>query len=202
MLAHKVDGEHPARKLERWAEARDPTPPKTAATNGSTLMHSQIPDPWCKLKGNCTFAAQVATIGNEMAEENPGVEPEGEEEMGPSADEEVEALGRVKEADQSVKYIAHFTTAVELYQRKNKNCFGCGSPDHFVWGCPKDVSRPTQKVYLNTKEGMAKKGGWAPHKPAAAQSTSQHKVPQAWGHEGRLHSWTQTHSLIAVGLKT
>ena len=52
MLAHKVDGEHPAsysdlplavQKLERRAEARDPLPPKAAATNGSTTTHSQMP---------------------------------------------------------------------------------------------------------------------------------------------------------------
>ena len=52
MLAHKVDGEHPASysdlllatwKLERWAEARDPLSPKMAATNGSDMMHSQMP---------------------------------------------------------------------------------------------------------------------------------------------------------------
>ena len=52
MLAHKVDGEHPVsysdlllatQKLERWAEARDPLPPKTAVTSGSNMMHTQTP---------------------------------------------------------------------------------------------------------------------------------------------------------------
>ena len=47
MLAHKVDGEHPASysnvllaawKLERWAEAIDPPPPKTAVTSGLNMM--------------------------------------------------------------------------------------------------------------------------------------------------------------------
>ena len=214
MLAHKLDGEHPASysdlllaawKLERQAEVRDPLPPKTAMTNGSTRMHSQTPGnlfPLCKLKGNCRFATHVATIGNDVAEEDPGVEPEGEEETESSADEEVETLGEVKEVDQPIENIADFAKAVELYQKENKNCFRCGSPDHFIQDCLKDVSRPTQKVYLNMKEGMAKKRGWAPHKLAAPQRASLAKMPQAWGHHERFASWTETHSLIAVGLKT
>ena len=60
---------------------------------------------------------------------------------------------RVEEADQSIEYIAHFAKAVELYQKKNKNCFGCGSPNHFVCDCPKDVSRPTQKVFKHRGDG-------------------------------------------------
>ena len=60
------------------------------------------------------------------------MEPEEEEEMEPPADEEVGASGKVKEADQSVEYITYLMNAVELYQKKNKNCFGCGSPDYFV----------------------------------------------------------------------
>ena len=57
-------------------------------------MHSQMQEnlfPSCQLKGNCTFAAQAVTIGNDAAEEDPVVEEEGEEETEPSADEEVEA---------------------------------------------------------------------------------------------------------------
>ena len=115
MLVHKVDGNHPAsysnlllakQKLERLAEARDPLPPKTAATNGSTTMHSQMPGnlyPSCMLKGNCTFAAQAATVENDVVEEDLGVESWGQEDMEPSANEEVEILGKVKEADQSVE---------------------------------------------------------------------------------------------------
>ena len=69
MLAYKVDGEHlasysnlllAAQKLERWAEAMNPLPPKMAATSGSNMTHSQMPGNLFsshKLKGNCTFAA-------------------------------------------------------------------------------------------------------------------------------------------------
>ena len=49
---------------------------------------------------------------------DPGVKWRGKKETEPSADEEVEALGEVKEADQSTEYIAHFTKVVELYQKK------------------------------------------------------------------------------------
>ena len=143
-MAHKVDGKHLAsypdlllatQKLERWAEARDPLTSKTAATNRSTVMHSQMLGnlfPPQKLKGNHTFAAQAVTIGNDVAEEDLDVEQEGKEEMEPSTDQEVEALGKVMEADQFIKYITHFAKLVELYQNKNKNCFRCRSPDHVV----------------------------------------------------------------------
>ena len=64
---------------------------------------------------------------------DPDVEQEGEEETKPSADEEVKALGKVKEADQSIEYIACFAKVVELYQKKNKNCSGCGSLNHIAY---------------------------------------------------------------------
>ena len=137
MLAHKVDGEHPAsycdllldgEKLERWAEARDPLPPRMTVTNGSNAMHSQMSGnlfPLHKLKDNCTFAAQAATIGNNVAEEDPGVEQEREEEAEPSDDKEVEASGEVEEADQSIEYISHFT------KRKTGTASGMGAPTTF-----------------------------------------------------------------------
>ena len=69
MLAHKLDGEDQAsysnlllatQKLERQAKARDSLPSEIAATNGSTMMHSQMSGnlfPSHKLKCNHTFAA-------------------------------------------------------------------------------------------------------------------------------------------------
>ena len=171
MLAHKVDGEQPAIysnlllaawKQERHAEASDPLPPKTATTGGSNVTCSQTSGNLflsCKLKGNHTFATWATTVGNNKAEEDPGKKPEGGGETELSADEDVEVLGRIGERDQSVKYIVHFMKAVKLYQRKNRNCFGCGTPEHFICDWPKDTSRSAQKVYLNMKEGMAKKEG-------------------------------------------
>ena len=49
-----------------------------------------------------------------------------------SVDEDVEVLGRVGERNQSMEYIVHFAKVVELYQKKNNNQFGCGSPDHLI----------------------------------------------------------------------
>ena len=69
MLAHKVDGKHPASysdlllaawKLERQAEARDPLLPKTTTTGGSNVTQPQTSGnlfPSRKLKGNHTFTA-------------------------------------------------------------------------------------------------------------------------------------------------
>ena len=95
------------------------------------------------------------------------------------AGEEVEASSRVGETDQSIEYIIHFTKAVELYQKKNRNCIGCNSPDHLIWACPKDLSQSAQKADLNMKKGMAKKGGWAPQKPVATQQASPDETPWA-----------------------
>ena len=85
------------------------------------------------------------------------------------ADKEVEALGGVEETDQPMEYIVHFAKVVKPYQQKNRSCLGCGSPDHLMWNCPKDIIKSAWKVDLNTKERMAKKGNWAPQKSAVAQ---------------------------------
>ena len=37
---------------------------------------------------------------------------------------------------------------------------------------PKDLSKTAQRASLNTKDGMAKKGGWTPQKPVVAQLAS------------------------------
>ena len=83
MLAHKVDGDHPARysdlllavcKLERQNEARDPLLPKTTLTGGLNITCSQTPVnlfPSQKLKDNWTFTAQLATMeGNKVGEDS------------------------------------------------------------------------------------------------------------------------------------
>ena len=159
--------------------------------------------PSCKLKGNCTFTTWTATIRNDDAEEDPGVKYEGEGEMEPSADEDVEASGQVGETDQSVEYMIHFDKAVELYQKKNKNCFRCGSPDHLAWDCPKDVCRSAQKAYLKHEGGDSKEVRLSPpQKPAAAQCASLDKMPWALGYHERLPSWTKTNLLTGVDLKT
>ena len=112
-------------------------------------------------------------------EEDLGVKPEGEEEAESSAGEDVETSSGVGGADQSVGYIVHFANVVEMYQRKIQNCFRCGSPHHLITDCPKDLSKTTQKVCLNAKEGMTKKGSLAPQIPVVTQSVSPDEALQA-----------------------
>ena len=100
------------------------------------------------------------TTGSVEGKADSDVKEEEEGETEPLADKEVEVLGRIEETDQPMEYIICFAKAVELYQQKNRSCFRCRSPDHLMWDCTKD---------LNTKDGMAKKGGWAPQKSAVAQ---------------------------------
>ena len=82
-------------------------------------------------------------------------------------------------ADQPFGYITCFANAVELYQKKNQNCFRCGSPDHLLRDCLKDLSNTAQRVSLNAKEGTVKKGGLATQKPVVAQKTSLDDGPKA-----------------------
>ena len=49
--------------------------------------------------------------------------------------------GEVGEVDPSLGYIMQFTNMVELYQKRNHNCFGCGSPDHLEKDCPKEMGK-------------------------------------------------------------
>ena len=161
MLAHKVDGEHLAgysdlllavQKLERQAEARDPLLPKTTTTGGLNLTCSQTPGnlfPSQKLKGSCTFTWSSTVESNEVKEDL-GMKQKGEEEAKSSAEEDTETSSRVGGVDQ------------ELYLRKNQNCFRCGSPDHLLKDCLKDLSKTTWKASLNMKEGMMNKGCRAP----------------------------------------
>ena len=50
-------------------------------------------------------------------------------------------LGEVGDIDPLLGYIPWFATVVELYQKKNCNCFRCGSPDHLVKDCPKELGK-------------------------------------------------------------
>ena len=202
MLAHKVDGKHPAsysdlllaaQKLERWAEARDPLLPKTTTTRGLNITHSQTSwnlFPSQKLKGNHTFTSESATVENNEAEEDSSIKPEGEEEAGSSAGEDTETSSGLGGADQVVVYIVSVANAVKVYQKKNLNCFWCSSPDHFIKYCPKDLSKTIWKVSLNAEVGTTKKGGWAPQNPVVTQPTSPDEAPWVWRHLRKLLSWT------------
>ena len=157
ILAYKVDGKHPisysdlilaAWKLERWAEPRDSLLLKTTTTGGLNVTWPQTLAnlfPSRKLKGNHTFTAQSAIVESIKAQVDLSIKPEGEEETECSHEEDPEILRGIGGADQLVGYIIHFTNVVKLYQSKNWNCFRCGSPDHFVGDCLKDLSKTIQK---------------------------------------------------------
>ena len=84
-----------------------------------------------KLKGNHTFTAQSAIVESIGTEEDLSVKPEGEEEA-ESSDEDLETLSGIGGAYQPVGYIVCFANVVKLHQRKNGNCFRCGSSDHLM----------------------------------------------------------------------
>ena len=165
MLAHKVDGENPvtyskllltAWKLERWVEVRNPLFPKTPTTRNSNVSHSHSQGnlfPSQKLKGNHTFTAWPAAIEDHKTEEDSGPKPDREKEYEGTT-------GDVGDVNPSLGHITQFANVVELYQKRNCNCFGCGSPDHLVKDCLKEMGKTTRKVGLNLKEGMAKKRSW------------------------------------------
>ena len=77
------------------------------------------------------------------AEEDSGMKAEGEEEAESSAGEDTETSSRVGGLDQSVGYIVCFANMIELYYKKNLNCFRCGSLDHLMEDCLKDLSKIT-----------------------------------------------------------
>ena len=159
-----------------------PLPPKTTITRGLNITCSQMPGnlfPSHKLKGNCTFTIWSTTVESNKAEEDSGSKLEGEEETESSAGEDAESSSGGGRADQLVGYIVYFDNAVKLYQRKNQNCFRCGSPDHLGKDCLKDLSKTTQKVSLNVRKRTTKKGSQAPQKPVVTQLASLDKAPRA-----------------------
>ena len=111
------------------------------------------------MKGNCTFTAQSAAVEECKTEEDSGPKPDGEKEAKSSAGEDVGMTGKINDLDVSLGFIVQFTNVVELCQKRNCNCFRCGSSDHLVKDCPKEMGKTTRKVGLNLKEGMVKKGG-------------------------------------------
>ena len=190
MLAHKLDGKYPTSysdfllavwKLERWAENRDPLLPKTTTTRGSNVNWPQALGnlfPSWKLKGNHTFMAWSTIVESIRTEIDSTAGLEGEEEV-ESSGGDLEAPSEIGGAEQLLSYIIWFANAVELYQKRNQNCFGCGSPEHLVKDCPKDLSKVTRKMSLNMKEGMIKKGSWTLQKPVVAQWSSLDKALRA-----------------------
>ena len=120
---------------------RSPTP-ENHPSGGSNIAHSHTSGnlfPSQKLKGSHTFTARSVMVESNRVPEDSGTIEEVE-----SFDrEDPKTSGGVKGADQSLGYIVHLVSTVELYQKKNQNCFRCGSPDHLVNDCPKDLIKTT-----------------------------------------------------------
>ena len=112
-------------------------------------------------------------------EEDSGPKPDGEKEAESSAEEDAGTTGEIGNVDPLLGYITWFANVVEVYQKKKCNCFGCGSPDHLVKDCPKEMGKTARKVRLNLKVGTAKKGGWSSQKLVATQEATPGNTPQA-----------------------
>ena len=66
---------------------------------------------------------------------------EEEEEAESSAREDPETLSGAGGVDQSVGYIIHLPTWSSCIRGKKQNWFRCGSPDHLMKDCLKDLSK-------------------------------------------------------------
>ena len=131
-------------------EARDPLLLKSTTTGGSNITHSHSQGtlfPCRKLKGSHTFTAHSAVVEDCETEEDPAQTQQGE--RAESSAEDTGLSGKVGSADQSLGYIMWLANAIELYQKKNCNCFGCGSPDHPVKDYTKDLGKTARKVGLH-----------------------------------------------------
>ena len=115
-------------------------------------------------------------MGDQETEEDSDPKPNGEKETESSAEEDVGMSGEVCNIDPSLGYITWF--GVELYQEKNCNYFGCGSPDHLVKDCLKEMGKTARKVGINLKEGTAKKGGWSSQNLVAPNRLPQVMLPK------------------------
>ena len=91
-------------------------------------------------------------------EEDSGPKPNGEKETISSAEEDVGMTGQVGNVDPLLGYITWFTNVEELYQKKNCNCFRCGSPDCLVKDCLEKIGKTARKVGLNMKRGDGEEG--------------------------------------------
>ena len=117
-------------------------------------------------------------VEDQEAEEDSGPKPDREKEAKSSAEEDVGMTGEVGDVEPSLSCIVQFANVVELYQKKDHNCFGCGSPDHLVKDCPKVMGKTKRKVGLNLKDGMVKKEGQSSQKLVAAQDATWVMLPK------------------------
>ena len=76
------------------------------------------------------------------------------------------------------EFIVDLVRAVKDAQTKEKHCYHCSSPEHFIHNCLL-VKTLRENMQLNRKEGMAsKKGAWTPPKTATTLKNLQAEVPK------------------------
>ena len=77
------------------------------------------------------------------------------------------------------EFIVHLARAVKDAQQKQKFCYHCSSPEHFIRDCPL-VKAPRMNLHLNWKEGTApKKGVQAPQGKVVTLKLLQDGMPKA-----------------------
>ena len=118
-------------------------------------------------------------VEDHEAKEDSGPKPDEEKETESPAEENAEMTGEIGDVKPPLDYIAQFTNAVELYQKKNHSCFGCGSPNHLVKDSLKELGKAMRKVGFNSKERMAKMGGQSSQKLVTAKQATPDDDPQA-----------------------
>ena len=69
-----------------------------------------------------------------------------------------ECTGNVGDLDPLLGYIAWFTNVVELYQKKNCICFGCGRPQSPGERLPKKTGESYKEGRFKLKRGDSKEG--------------------------------------------
>ena len=80
------------------------------------------------------------------------------------------------------EFIVHLARVMKDAQQKEKHCFHCSSPDHFIWICPLVAASGTGS-HLNQKEGMAQmKGAQTPPGKATTSKVPQDGMPKTKKH--------------------
>ena len=171
-----------AHTLDRWADARDPLLSKTTTTGGSSITHSQSTGnlfPSQKLKGSHSFTAQSATMESNEAEEDSGAKAEEEKRPSLQLERMQEPLVELEEQISQLIILSILPMQLSCIRGKIKTVSDVVVLA-ILWHCLKDLSKTAQKVSLNAKEGMMKKGGWPPQKPVGTQLASQDEAPRDW----------------------
>ena len=77
------------------------------------------------------------------------------------------------------EFMVHLVRALKDAQMKEKCCYHCSSPEHFICNCPL-VKTFRENTQLNGKEGMAsKKGAQTPLTTVNTLKNLQREVPKA-----------------------